>query len=80
MHIVNLKTFRARLKQYLVRTHHEPVVVREGDLPVAVMISPEQYEHFLDLDDLLNVAWIEASAANDDSIRDTDACNAHNGM
>jgi prevent-host-death family protein len=55
MKTVSATDAKTRFGQYLEKVHSEPVQIQKKDRPVAVLISYEEYERFLALE---NSYWL----------------------
>ena len=60
MKIVSATDAKTRLGQYLEKVHSEPVQIQKKDRPVAVLISYDEYERLLALE---NAYWLTLKEA-----------------
>ena len=64
MKIVSATDIKTRFGQYLEKVHSEPVQIQKKDRPVAVLISFEEYERFLAME---NAHWLALAKKADKS-------------
>ncbi len=63
MEFVSTTEFKGQLGHYLASTREAPIVVQKSGYPVAVVLSPVEYQHLQELEDLYWLARAEAAEA-----------------
>jgi prevent-host-death family protein len=71
MRQVNWRDFQEQCDEFLGLVAAEPITVLKSGKPVAVVISPEEYEHLQRLDDEYWIARAQAAEANADWVEVT---------
>lgn len=75
MQHVSSSEFKNQFGEYLAASRDEPITVEKSGRPVAVVLSPVEYEHLQRLEDLYWIARAEAAEAagewvgHDDAVR-----------
>lgn len=64
MHHISSSEFKNQLGEYLALSREEPIVVERSGKPVAVVMSPIEYEHLQKLEDLYWIARAQAAEAS----------------
>lgn len=64
MQYISSTELKNQLGQYLNLTNSEPITVNKSGKPIAVMLSPAEYEHLQQMEDLY---WIARADAMRDS-------------
>lgn len=63
MHHISSSDFKSQLGEYLALSREAPILVERSGKPVAVVMSPVEYEHLQKLEDLY---WIARAQAAED--------------
>lgn len=61
MQHISTTDFKSQLGQHLASTRDEPLVVQRGGHPIAVVLSPVEYQHLQEFEDLYWLARAEAA-------------------
>ncbi len=61
MEFVSTTEFQSQLGRYLASTRKAPIVVQKSGEPLAVVVSPIEYQHLQELEDLYWLARAEAA-------------------
>lgn len=75
MQHISSSQFKNQLGEYLAASRDEPITVEKSGRPVAVILSPAEYEHLQRLEELYWIARAEAAEAagewvgHDDAVR-----------
>ena len=62
MHHISSSEFKSQLGEYLAMTRDGPIMVEKAGRPVAVVLSPVEFEHLQRLEDLYWIARAQAAA------------------
>ncbi len=73
MQHVSSSDFKSQFGEYLAMTRDEPITIQKSGKPVAVVLSPVEYEHLQRLEDLYWIARAEAAEAAGEWVGHTDA-------
>lgn len=63
MQHISSSEFKNQLGEYLALTRDEPITVQKSGKPIAVVLSPLEYEHLQRLEDLYWIARAQAAEA-----------------
>ena len=63
MRHVSSSEFKNQFGEYLAMSRDEPIAIQKSGKPVAIVLSPVEYEHLQRLDDLYWIARAEAAEA-----------------
>jgi prevent-host-death family protein len=75
MQHISSSQFKNQFGEFLASSRDEPITVEKSGRPVAVVLSPIEYEHLLRLEDLYWIARAEAAevagewVGHDDAVR-----------
>lgn len=61
MHHISSSEFKSQLGEYLAMTRDGPIMVEKAGRPVAVVLSPVEFEHLQRLEDLYWIARAQAA-------------------